>query len=95
MNVGPVQVSSIGQADDVVLLSDDINLLSHLLTLTLDYCEKHHVTLAPEKTKLMVFSAPRHKDLVSNQQAISPISVNGTPINMLNMLELEFDRYPV
>ena len=87
VNVGPVQVSSIGQADDVVLLSDDINLLSHLLTLTLDYCEKHHVTLAPEKTKLMVFSAPRHKDLVSYQQAISPISINGTPIKFVSTAE--------
>ena len=87
VDVGPVQVSSIGQADDVVLLSDDVHLLAHLLTLTLDYCEKHHVTLAPEKTKLMVFSAPRHKDLVSYKQAISPININGTPIKFVSTAE--------
>ena len=36
VNVGPVQVSSFGQADDVVLLSHDVFFLSHLLRLTLD-----------------------------------------------------------
>ena len=77
IDIGPVQVSSIGQADDVVLLSHDVLLLYHLLTLTVDYCKKHHVTLAPEKTKLLVFSAPRHKSIVSYQKAISPIDIDG------------------
>ena len=70
IDVGPVQVSSIGQADDVFLLSHDVLLLYHLLTLTLDYCKKHHVILAPEKTKLLVFSAPRHRTTVNYQKAI-------------------------
>ena len=55
------EVSSIGQADDVVLLSNDVMLLNNLLQLTLDYCSSHHVILAPEKTKLMVFSSTRQK----------------------------------
>ena len=42
VNVGPVHVASIGQADDVVLLSDNIHNLSNLLQLSLDYCDNHH-----------------------------------------------------
>ena len=87
IDIGPVQVSSIGQADDVVLLSHDVLLLYHLLTLTVDYCKKHHVTLAPEKTKLLVFSAPRHKSIVSYQKAISPIAIDGVNINFVTTAE--------
>ena len=87
IDVGPVQVSSIGQADDVVLLSHDVHLLNHLLTLTIDYCRKHHVTLAPEKTKLLVFSAPRHKNMVSYQKAISPLPIDGVTINFVTNAE--------
>ena len=87
INVGPVQVSSLGQADNVVLLSHDIFFLSHLLGLTLDYCRKHHLTLAPEKTKIMVFSAPRHKELVSYQKAVSPIEIDNIPIKFVTTAE--------
>ena len=48
------EVAASGQADDCVLLSVDIYNLHFLLRLTLDYCEKSHVTLAPEKTKLLL-----------------------------------------
>ena len=55
IDIGPVHVASIGQADDVVLFSHDVFALFNLLQLTLDYCSDHHVILAPEKTNLMVF----------------------------------------
>ena len=42
-------VAAIGQADDVVLLSNDLLFLKNLLQLTMDYCTSHHVTLAAEK----------------------------------------------
>ena len=87
VDVGQVQVSAIGQADDVVLLSTDVFLLSNLLQLTLDYCEKHQVTLAPEKTKLMVFSSPRENDLVTYQKEVCPIQINGTPIKFVTTAE--------
>ena len=51
-----IHIAAVGQADDVVLVSDDIFFLNHLLQLTLDYCKKFHVTLAPEKTKIVAFS---------------------------------------
>ena len=60
------EVSAIGQADDVVLLSHDIFLLKNLLQLTLDYCKKHHVTLAAEKTKLIVFAPKDLKHTVTS-----------------------------
>ena len=87
IDAGVADVSSIGQADDVVLLSHDVFLLKNLLQLTLDYCKKHHVTLAPEKTKLMVFSAPRHKFLVNYQKAVSPIEIDDVPIEFVTSTE--------
>ena len=87
VDLGVTTVSSIGQADDVVLLSNDINFLSNLLQLTLDYCSTHHVTLAPEKTKLMAFAAPRHKLLVDYQKAVSPITINQVPISFTDAAE--------
>ena len=74
VDIGVTTISSIGQADDVVLLSTDLAFLNHLLQLTLDYCDYHHVILALEKTKLMAFSAPRHKLDVDYHKATSVIS---------------------
>ena len=80
-------ISSIGQADDVVLLSSDLSFLKNLLDLTLDYCRTHHVTLAPEKTKLMVFSAPHQKLLVDYTKAVSNIHIDNIPIKFVDNTE--------
>ena len=48
-------VAAIGQADDVALISSSIHNLRHLVKLTMDYCKQYHVTLVPEKTKLLAF----------------------------------------
>ena len=53
-----LHVGSVGQADDVALLSADIFFLNHLLQLTLEYCAKYHVTLAPETTKTCGLCCP-------------------------------------
>ena len=87
IQVDNVEVSAIGQADDVVLLSYDLFLLKNLLQLTLDYCGKHHVTLAPEKTKLMVFAPKQHKHLVNYQKAVTSLSINDTTINFTDVAE--------
>ena len=55
--IGDEEIATIGQEDDVVLLLHDIRLLANLLELTMDHCKKHHVTLVPEKTKLIAHSA--------------------------------------
>ena len=83
VNVGPVHVASIGQADDVVLLSDNIHNLSNLLQLSLDYCDNHHVKLAPEKTKLMAFHSKNQNLEVNYQKAISPIEINNSQIEFV------------
>ena len=55
--LGPVTISGLGQADDVALISNNLNALQGLLDLSLYYCRKYHVSLSTEKTKLQVFSA--------------------------------------
>jgi hypothetical protein len=87
IDLGVATVSSIGQADDVILLSNDINFLKNLLQLTLDYCASHHVTLAPEKTKLMVFAPSNQKHLVAYSKAINPITINQTQIKFVDNAE--------
>ena len=87
LNIHNVQISSIGQADDVVLLSQDITLLKLLLSLTTEYCNKYHVTLAPEKTKLMAFSTKSQKHLVNYQKVTSSISINDVEINFESCAE--------
>ena len=52
---GDVTVASVGQADDVVLMSSSIHNLRNLVQLTENYCDSFKVTLVPEKTKLLAF----------------------------------------
>ena len=87
VNIGPVHIAAVGQADDVVLVSNDVRLLHFLLQLTMDYCTKYHVTLAPEKTKLVGFSKKSQKNLLNYQKAISPITINNIPIEFSNTAE--------
>ena len=51
-----VTVSAIGQADDTCLVSDSVHKLQLLLQLEVEYCNKYHVELVPEKTKLLCYS---------------------------------------
>ena len=69
-------ISSIGQADDTLLLSNDIFALYYLLILTLIFCQKYQVELSAEKTVLQVF-APRNYDC---NALPNPIEVNGSKI---------------
>ena len=52
VRMGDIMVSAIGQADDVVLTSNNIFSMFNLLYLSKIYCSKHMVNLVPEKTKL-------------------------------------------
>ena len=64
IKLGPVNISSIGQADDVNLLSDDPHSLQGLLDLFLYYCDKYHISLSATKTKPQLFSNNRINELV-------------------------------
>ena len=76
----PLIVSSIGQADDVGLVSNDIFALQSLLELSLQYCKKHHVTLRPDKTKLQVFCNKNTDMLAYYAQVVAPINIDGEKI---------------
>ena len=86
-SIGNEEIAAIGQADDVVLLSHDIRYLANLLELTMDYCKKHHVTLAPEKTKLMAFSGSKLTSVVEYHQLISNLKINNTTIEFVTSTE--------
>ena len=50
-----VHVDSVGQADDVLLISNSIHHLRNLVKLTKNYCDSFHATLGANKTKLVAF----------------------------------------
>ena len=49
-------ISGVGQADDVMLCSNNIYMLYNLLTLTMEYCKKYSVDICADKTKLLLFA---------------------------------------
>ena len=57
-------LSAVGQADDTVLMSNDLINLSLLFQLAQEYCEKFNVELSPTKTKLLMISPPRKDTIV-------------------------------
>jgi hypothetical protein len=56
VHMGGVHVASVGQADDVALVSNDLFKLQGLLHLAMSYAEDSHVTMVPEKTKLLCYT---------------------------------------
>ena len=87
IEIGNNTISAIGQADDVVLVSSDINCLSHLLSLTLSYCSTYNVGLSHEKTKLQVFAPPSLHQDVNYFTLTSPISINSNFIEFVDSAE--------
>ena len=76
-----VHVAAVGQADDVVLLANTPLKLVCLLYLTIAYCHRQHVTLVPEKTKLLMWS-PSGKKLASNLLKLScPIVIDSKEVD--------------
>ena len=76
----PVHCASIGQADDVALVSDDIHKLLCLLHLAMSYAEEYHVQMVPEKTKLLCFT-PKGQELQSYYwEVANPITMAGKKV---------------
>ena len=73
-------MASIGQADDVALLSSDPHRLFCLLHLAMEYASEHHVEMVPSKTKLLCFTPRGKDDLAYYQKLTSPISMGGKSI---------------
>ena len=54
--MGYLTISSIGQADDTILVATDIFSLFYELELTKIVCQTNMIELSPDKTKLQCFS---------------------------------------
>ena len=80
VNVGPVHVASIGQADDVALVSTCLTKLHGLLHLAEEYARYNHVKMVPEKTKLLCYSARGSEKLAEYWRLASPLTMNGLRI---------------
>ena len=74
-------ISGIGQADDVVVSSNDIYMLYNLLVLALNYCRKYNVQLCADKTKLLMFA---NKAVTV---PLNPIMINGEQVNFSDEAE--------
>ena len=82
VDCGAATVSAIGQADDTVLVSDCIVRLAGLVHLAAEYCAAFHVTLVPEKTKLLAFSpaSKSSQHSVKYAKLINPIFISSLKI---------------
>ena len=77
VDIGPgLKISSVDQADDTCLLSNDIFRLFDILHLTMNYCKQYNVELCAAKTKLVMIS-PTNQPV---QIPINPISIYGQKI---------------
>ena len=77
------QVASVGQADDMALVSNNIQQLQHFLNLFLIYCKKQ---LSAEKTKLLLYSKTE-TDYTKNARLLSPLHIDDTPIPFADTAE--------
>ena len=80
-------ISAVGQADDVVLLSNDLDSLDLLVKGTERYCMKYRVSLVPSKTKLLAFCTPPQASLVEFAKKMTDIRINGQNIKYDEMAE--------
>ena len=80
VDLGSCTVSAVGQADDVILVANDIDSLSLLVRLTEHYCAKYRVTLVPSKTKLLAYHTDSQELLVKHAQVVNPIKIAGKPV---------------
>ena len=80
-------ISAIGQADDTVLLANNIHDLGNLLDLTLNFCSRHHVEICPEKTKLQAFCNKSKADLTKYQIDTTTLVIDGEAIKFADNVE--------
>ena len=81
VKIGNLIISGIGQADDTALISNDIYKLLLLLRLSQAFCERHHVKLCAEKTKLQVFATKKMRLVANYAKETNPINIDGEKIN--------------
>ena len=77
VKLGNLTISGIGQADDTALVSNNVNNLFYLLELTKVFCNKYHVELCEDKTKLQVFYPKKDNFCDIYAESTHPIEING------------------
>ena len=87
VDLGSVVISAIGQADDVILCTNNIDNLRLLVTLTEKYCRKFRVKLVPAKTKLLGYSTPTKKHLLYLAKIVNPVTIDGQPVAFTTEVE--------
>ena len=85
--INNITVAAIGQADDTVLVSNNIHDIQNLLDLTLDFCSKYNVELCVEKTHLQAMYTKDLQPSAEYQKAISPVSINGARVAFVDAAE--------
>ena len=86
-NIGSAVISAVGQADDVILMSNDIYSLHLLVKLTEEYCQKFWVKLEPKKTKLLGYSTKKSELQVKLAAKSKPIAINDIPVQFTTQAE--------
>ena len=81
VQLGPVHVASIAQADDVALASNCPYRLQGLLTLAMEYATSHHIQMVASKTKLLMYVPSGHEQSATYIDIVSPIAMLGCPIS--------------
>ena len=80
-------ISAVGQADDVILMANDIYNLQLLAKLTESYCKDHRVKLEPLKTKLIAYSNSNQTSKVKIAEVAHNVAIEGIRLTFTDQLE--------
>ena len=85
--LGPLTVSGIGQADDTLIISNNIKKLRYLLELTKTFCSKYQVQLCADKTRLQVYFKENKRRNIQYLKEMNPIEICGNTIEYNEIAE--------
>ena len=80
-------ISTIGQADDVILVSNYIDNLQLLFWLTERYCQKYRVKLVPSKTNLLAYFTPKQTEQVEHAEIVNRVTICGQKVQFSTELD--------
>ena len=80
VDIDSTVISAVGQADDIVLVANDLDSLDLLVKGTERYCKKYRVNLVPSKTKLLAFCTPTQITVVDYAKKMTDICIDGQVI---------------
>ena len=76
-------ITGLGQADDIAIVSNSIRSLHNALNLALKFCQRFHVELCSEKTKLLMLTRSGEEIFVP----YNPIKIRGKEIGFSTLAE--------